>query len=341
MRKTIALVLGALLPVLGFSGIGQAQSSIQVEGTIQAIDCQAQTIVLSTPGASNTVVAAPYTAVLVGSTSIPFCSLQQYLGARASAWLVASGNEFVATRIDVSAYASVPAPYAPPPPQVVVEPQPIAGIVLGTIFVAGLLFLLVRDHDGHFSRYPYYGQYYRHYYRPEYRPYRGPYHDAPVRWGNGGRDGRGAGDDRGGRDLVRPQDHWAGSGVPVRQDVPPRWTPPVQRDALPRWTPPVQRDAPPRWTPPVQRDALPRWTPPVQRDAPPRWTPPVQRDAPPRWTPPAQRDAPPRWAPPDGQNGPARRGANWDPRDRQDPRRGKGPDNRDRCQGSGNHQCGN
>ncbi|TMI87184.1 MAG: hypothetical protein E6H00_16330 [Bacillati bacterium ANGP1] len=212
MRKAIALGLGALLPVLGLSGVGQAQSSIQVEGTIQAIDCRAQTIVLSSPGASNTVAAAPYTAVLVDSTSMPFCSLQQYLGAPASAWLVASGSEFVATRIDVVGRAVAPAPpYAPPPPQVVYEPQPIAGIVLGTIFVAGLLFLLVRDHDGHFHRYPYYGPYYRHYYRPEYRPYRGPHHDAPVRWGHSGRDGRDDEDDRGGRELQRPQDHWAGN----------------------------------------------------------------------------------------------------------------------------------
>ena len=283
MRKAIALVLGALLPVLGLSEIGQAQSSIQVRGTIQAIDCRAQTMVLSSPGASNTVAAAPYTAVLVDSTSVPFCSLHQYLGAPASAWLVASGSEFVATRIDVVGHAAAAAPPYAPPPQVVVEAQPIAGIVLGTIFVAGLLFLLVRDHDGHFYRYPYYGGYYRHYYRPEYRPYRGPSHDAPVRWGNGGRDGRDPRGDRGGRDLERPHDHWAGNRVPVRQDIPPRWTPPVQRDTPPTWVPPVRQD------------------------------------------------------------GPARRGANWDPRGRHDERRGNKPDNRERdrrCEGSGNHQCG-
>ena len=283
MRKAIALVLGALLPVLGFSGIGQAQSSIQVEGTIQAIDCRAQTVVLASPGASNTVAAAPYTAVLVDSTSVSFCSLQQYLGAPASAWLVASGSEFVATRIDVVGHAAAAAPPYAPPPQVVVEAQPIAGIVLGTIFVAGLLFLLVRDHDGHFYRYPYYGAYYRHYYRPEYRPYRGPDHDAPVRWGNAGRDGRDPRGDRGGRDLGRPQDPWAGNRVPVRQG------------AQPQWTPPVRRDTPPTWAPPVRQD------------------------------------------------GPARRGANWDPRGRQDQRRGNKPDNRGRdrrCEGSGNHQCG-
>lgn len=110
MQKTVALLLGTFLPVVGFSGTAQAQSSVQVQGTVQAVDCKAQTIVLSSPGASNTVAAAPYTAVLVNSTSVPFCSLQQYIGASATAWLVASGNEFIATRIDVHvAAASVPA----------------------------------------------------------------------------------------------------------------------------------------------------------------------------------------------------------------------------------------
>ena len=114
MQKAIALLLGTFLPVAGLSGIAQAQSSVQIQGTVQAIDCKAQTIVLSNPGTSNTVVAAPYTVVLVNSTSVPFCLLQQYIGASATAWLVASGNEFIATRIDVHVgAASVPAAPAP------------------------------------------------------------------------------------------------------------------------------------------------------------------------------------------------------------------------------------
>jgi len=114
MQKAIALLLGMFLPVVGLSAIAQAQSSVQVQGTIQIVDCKAQTIVLSSPGTSNTVVAAPYTAVLVNSTSVPFCSLQQYIGASATAWLVASGNEFIATRIDVHV-AAAPVPAAPAP----------------------------------------------------------------------------------------------------------------------------------------------------------------------------------------------------------------------------------
>ncbi len=181
MRKLTALSLVTLLAVLGLPGTGQAQSSVQLQGTIQAVDCQAQTVLLSTPGSSNTIAVAPYTAVLVNSTSVPFCTLVQYVGAPASAWLVASGSEFVATRIDVVGRAAV-APVAPAPVTVIEQqPLPIEGIVLGTIFVAGLLFLLTRDDDDHFYRYPYYGAYYRHYYRPEYRPYRGYYPpETPV-----------------------------------------------------------------------------------------------------------------------------------------------------------------
>ena len=239
MRKAIAVLLGTLAPVLGFSGSGQAQSSIQVEGAIQAIDCQAQTLVLSSPSASNTVVAAPYTAVLVNSTSVPFCALRRYYGAPAIAWLVASGSEFVATRIDVVAQvAVVPAP----PPTVVVEPLPVAGIVLGTIIVAGLVFLLVRDYDGRFYRYPYYGPYHRAYYRPEYRPYRGPYRDAPARWGDLRRD---APTYRDGRNQGRPGYGEFGNHGRDQRGRAPEWTPARQGGPAshsPNWDPRMSPD---------------------------------------------------------------------------------------------------
>jgi hypothetical protein len=56
-----------------------------------------------------------------------------------------------------------------------VSPVPIWGVVLGTIVVAGLLYLIVHGPDGVYYRYPYYGEYYHYYYRPEYRPYTGYY----------------------------------------------------------------------------------------------------------------------------------------------------------------------
>lgn len=62
-----------------------------------------------------------------------------------------------------------------------VSPVPIWGVVLGTIVIAGLLYLLVHGPDGGYYRYPYYGDYHRHYYHPGYRPYVGYYPPtAPV-----------------------------------------------------------------------------------------------------------------------------------------------------------------
>ena len=178
MRKAIAVLIGVLLPFLGVAEVGQAQSAIQVQGTIQSVDCQSGTIVLSGPTGPNTMAAADFTTVLVNSTSVPFCTLQQYVGAPATAWLVASGNEFEVTRIDVVGPAAVA---YPPAPVVTVSPLPIVGVVLGTIALVGLLYLLVRDHDGHFYRYPYYGDYYHYYYRAAYRPYTGYWPQAtPV-----------------------------------------------------------------------------------------------------------------------------------------------------------------
>ncbi|HET7265183.1 MAG TPA: hypothetical protein VFL28_10980 [bacterium] len=173
MRKSVALVLGVLVPLLGLAGVGSAQSTVQVQGTIQAVDCQAQTLVVATPTSTNTIAVVPYTAVLVDSRAVSLCDLQQYVGSPATIWLVPSGNEFIATRIDTTAQASV-APVALSAQQEAVAPLPLVGIVLGTIVLAGLIYLLVRDGD-HYYRYPYYGEYYRHYYRPEYRSYVGWY----------------------------------------------------------------------------------------------------------------------------------------------------------------------
>ena len=342
MRRATALVLGAILPLLGLSGVGQAQSSLQIQGTIQAVDCQAQTVVLSGPGSANTIAAAPYTAVLVSATSVPFCTLAQYIGAETTVWLVPTGNEFRATRIDVlGPVAVVPAP----PPQVVAAPLPIAEIVLGTIVVAGLVYLLVRDNDGRYYRYPYYGPYYRHYYRPEYRFYFGPYPPlAPVIFVPAPIVGVVVGTvilggfehllarDRDGRFYrypyygpyhryyYRPEYRpYTGSyhDASVRQGDP-HWDAPAYRDAHHQGSP-GYRD-PGRRAPVPQ--STPRWTPPSPQNAPayrtPNWTPPALQDQ-------HRRDAPayhgggdaapmpggdPRWAAPthrDGQVGPGYR----------------------------------
>jgi hypothetical protein len=154
MRSATALGLGVLLPLLGLSGIGQAQTAVQVQGTIQAVDCQSGTLVIQTPTGTTTVAATDSTPVLLNSTSLPFCALQEYVGAPVSVWIGASDNELVATRIDV--LAAQPVEVAPAPvsvdaevvPAYAPEPVPIVGVVLGTIVVAGLIYLLVHGHDG-------------------------------------------------------------------------------------------------------------------------------------------------------------------------------------------------
>src|SRR5262252_811495 len=141
MRKSVALLLGVLVPLLGLAGVGNAQSNEQIQGTIAAVDCQAQTLAVAGP--DTTIAVASYTAVLVNSNAVSLCDLQQYIGSPVTVWLVASGNGFVATRIDATPH--VAADPLPAPAQPSINPLPILGIVLGTIVVAGLVYLLVHN----------------------------------------------------------------------------------------------------------------------------------------------------------------------------------------------------
>ena len=171
MRTGIAIVLSMLLPLLGLPAIGQAQSTVQVQGVLQSVDCVNGTITIDTDSGSSTVEVAPYGTVLVDSTSTPLCSLDTYTGAQVNAWLVANGDTFEVARLDVVGQAAPPPP--PPAPAPAVSPLPVDGVVLGTVVVAGLAYLLVQGSDGGYYRYPYYGAYYQYYYRPYYRPFVG------------------------------------------------------------------------------------------------------------------------------------------------------------------------
>ncbi|HEV2358280.1 MAG TPA: hypothetical protein VGZ23_11815 [bacterium] len=176
MRTWLAIALSVLLPILGLAGIGEAQTGVALQGTLQSVDCQAGTVVLDTANGTNTLPLAQGSTAVVNSTTIPLCNLQdyQYAGATATVWLVASDSQFLVNEIEVMgpiAYASAPAQS--------ISPVPIWGVVLGTIIVAGLLYLLVHGRDGDYYRYPYYGWYHRHYYHREYQPYFG-YYPAPA-----------------------------------------------------------------------------------------------------------------------------------------------------------------
>jgi hypothetical protein len=205
------------------AGTAQAPQSIRFQAGIRAVDCNAMTVTLDTGGRVAVYRAAGAASFYVNGLGVGLCGLQQYAGAPASVWLTALGNELLITRIDVGGPAAAPTPAAPatytapqtlpaPAPSPYTQPAPypysqpapypymypapypyaypapypypsIAGVVLGTIVVGGLLYLLVRGASGYLYRYPYYGSYYRHYYRPYYAPYLGLYRYAPAyRW---------------------------------------------------------------------------------------------------------------------------------------------------------------
>jgi hypothetical protein len=200
MKRGIAIFLGVLMALLGLSDVGQAQSHamVQVQGTIRVVDCQAYTVTLDTAGGTVVYRAAASAAIIVNSAGVPLCALQQYPGAAANVWVTAIQSELVITRIDAvgqgyappppqtAPYAPAPYPYQTPVPYSYPAPYPayyappLLGLVLGTIVVAGLVYLLVRQPSGVLYRYPYYGPYYRHYYQPIYRPYYGPLRYAPA-----------------------------------------------------------------------------------------------------------------------------------------------------------------
>jgi hypothetical protein len=111
MRARAVVLLGVVVSVLMLPGIGSAQGPLQLQGTIQGVDCRAQTVTLGGPGGVNTLTVGPYTAVLINASSVPLCALRRYIGVPATAWLIASGSQFAVTRIDVAVGA-----VSPPPP---------------------------------------------------------------------------------------------------------------------------------------------------------------------------------------------------------------------------------
>jgi hypothetical protein len=187
MRKFVATTLGILVATLTMAGIGQAQGFPTVQGTIQAVDCQTNALVLRAQDGTHVFPAGPSTAVFVNSTPVSLCALQQYIGSSATVSIAPYASQWVAERVDVYIAATpYPAPAAPTYSTV----PPWLGIVVGTIIVGGLVYLLVRGHDGAIHRYPYSGRYdqpYGPYYGPppyQYDPYqRGPYPRAPYGYG--------------------------------------------------------------------------------------------------------------------------------------------------------------
>jgi hypothetical protein len=175
VQKLIAVAIAVMIPFLGLSGIGHAETTAELQGTIEAVDCQSGAVTLDTGGTAAVIDASDTTAVAVEDSSVPFCALEGYIGAPADAWVVPDGEQLLATQVDVvGPVAVVPAAVE------AIAPLPIVGTVLGTVLYDGLLYLLVDD-GGVYYRYPYYGAYYHHYFNARYRSYRGWYPaSAPI-----------------------------------------------------------------------------------------------------------------------------------------------------------------
>ena len=156
MKKLIATMVGIVIAGLMVPSIVHAQSVITVhaiQGTIQAADCEANTLTLKAiDGSARIVSTVSSTKVFVNSATASLCTLPQYAGSGATVWVTANGDQLLAGRVDVSVEA---APVIP-------ESVPSYG-----------------DRP-YYGPYNYYGPYYGPYYEPYYGPYYGPYHFGPY-----------------------------------------------------------------------------------------------------------------------------------------------------------------
>ena len=116
MKQVAAAALSALVVILGMTGLAQAQG-IQVQGVIQAVDCQTNALVLSSPDGVHVLPLAHDASVFVNSAPASFCNLTHYIGSTATVTVTAVGNQLAAGRVDVvqGTAPSSPAPTAPAP----------------------------------------------------------------------------------------------------------------------------------------------------------------------------------------------------------------------------------
>lgn len=142
MRRLIAIITMVLLGSLGLVGTGNAQlQSVQIQGTIQAVDCQTQQLILNTSGGPTTLQVTNQTAIYANGTPASLCALGSVVGAPATALVAPSDNQFVLGRVDVGASVTP----AQPAPGTVLAPStpPIVGIAIGALLLGGLAYLIL------------------------------------------------------------------------------------------------------------------------------------------------------------------------------------------------------
>ncbi len=121
VRRAFAVGVIVLIASLGLAGSGEAQSGpgdsiVQTQTTVQAVDCDGQEVTLSSAGASSTVQSTLGSVVHVNGATTPFCSLSSYIGAPATAWVMARGGQIVLVRLDVASTTAPGDPASPQPP---------------------------------------------------------------------------------------------------------------------------------------------------------------------------------------------------------------------------------
>ncbi len=137
MRRLSVVTVMVLLPCLGLAGVANAQvaQSLQVQGTVQSVDCQAGQVSLATSGGTDTFQATDQTAAYANGTAVPLCSLQSYVGDSATATVVPAGSALTLAQIAVTG----PQTAAPTPsPSKSILSSPIA-VGLGALLLGGII----------------------------------------------------------------------------------------------------------------------------------------------------------------------------------------------------------
>ncbi len=150
MRRVTAVITGLLLACFGFAeaGSAQAQQPLQVQGTLEAANCQAQELTLNTSGGAATFPVTNQTAIYVNGRLTSVCALAPLAGAPVTAYLVPENSQFILGRLDVSA----PQGASPPAPAGVAAPpssSTAVGIALGALVLGGLAYLILHNATSH------------------------------------------------------------------------------------------------------------------------------------------------------------------------------------------------
>jgi hypothetical protein len=177
MRHVTAVAVSVLLACLALAGTGNAQTyqPVQVQGTIQSVDCQNGRVTLATAGGADTFQATNQTVAYVNGASTSFCSLQSYSGASATAVLVPTGNAFDLSQINVTSQAAAPSTSGS------ILSSPVA-IGIGALLLGGLIGYVVGHNNAQPQPQPVYSPYGYNYYpaqpQPVYSPYGYSYYPA-------------------------------------------------------------------------------------------------------------------------------------------------------------------